>query len=153
MKREAEIIESYPELVQFCLNCNADHCIGTCEAYRRAKAAAKGNPVRETTHSKMYTHKGKTMNLSQWAVTLGIPRKTLDGRLKRGLSVDVAFTAPVSKNFKLKITCGDETHTLSEWSKITGLHTETIRYRLNHGWPVEKALFTTKKEKEHNDDA
>lgn len=40
---------------------------------------------------------GETHNVSQWAKILGIKQRTLDERLKRGWSVEDAFTIPVNR--------------------------------------------------------
>lgn len=46
------------------------------------------------------TFRGETLNLAQWAERLGFNKGTLEGRLRRGWSVERAFTEPLDLSMK-----------------------------------------------------
>lgn len=48
-------------------------------------------------HNQRRTHNGQTMTLSQWSVKTGIHRATLEGRLRRGWSVQAALEKPARR--------------------------------------------------------
>jgi hypothetical protein len=43
-------------------------------------------------NEKTYTHDGKTMTVKEWAAHLGMPRVTLDKRIRKGLPLSLVFT-------------------------------------------------------------
>lgn len=47
--------------------------------------------------TKRLTYNGKTQSLSEWADATGIAHATIEGRLKRGWSIERALTEPVKK--------------------------------------------------------
>lgn len=80
---------------------------------------------RET--SAFYYLDGKRYTLTQIANKLGIPRPTLQGRLKRGLSIEEAISIPLRT---LKVEANGETHTITEWSAILQVPRSLIQSRL-----------------------
>jgi hypothetical protein len=46
-----------------------------------------------TRRSRKFTFKGRTLTMAQWARELGVDRRVIHGRLKRGWSVEDALTA------------------------------------------------------------
>lgn len=53
-----------------------------------------------TRQNKLITYKDETLNITQWAKKLGVPRNTFDERLRRGWSVDEAIETPFIKRRK-----------------------------------------------------
>jgi lambda repressor-like predicted transcriptional regulator len=82
------------------------------------------------------THEGHTQTLAQWAREVGLPRQTIDDRLKRGYSMEDALRPPVVAT----VTFGNETHPIRAWAVKTGIKWHTLRSRLRRGWSLERAL-------------
>lgn len=59
-----------------------------------AERRAKSNPTRRKI---FLTHDGKTQSITEWAQELGIKRRTLESRIKRGWSIEKALTASVAE--------------------------------------------------------
>lgn len=92
----------------------------------------------------MITFQGETMNLAYWADKLGMSRCTLDGRIKKGWSVEDALTIGIGeKNKRYKIIeYRGERLNLSQFGRKYGIPQTTLSRRLIKGWSVEKALTT-----------
>lgn len=93
---------------------------------------------RNTRRTRMLTHDGKTMCLSDWAKEAGISKVTLSDRLKAGWSVSKALQKKVTKARLL--TCGGKRQSVPEWSKELSLSPFTIYSRLQSGCSDEDAL-------------
>lgn len=52
---------------------------------------------RNKTNNRLLTYKGKTLCLSEWAETMGLPDYVLRNRLNRGWSVEKSLTTPVKR--------------------------------------------------------
>jgi len=90
--------------------------------------------------NKRIKYKGEERTISQWSDKTGIPRKTLEKRLRfYGWSVEKSLTTPVKANWKY-VEHNGERHTLNEWAKITDIGRSTIEWRLNAGWSIERSL-------------
>jgi len=87
------------------------------------------------------TVNGKTLNIAQWSILVGIHRGTLNHRLTKGWSdYDAVFT-PV-RDDKHNITINGNTMTPNQWAEqVGGITAHNIRTRLLLGWPPEKAVF------------
>lgn len=73
------------------INNDAGYSPGNC---RWATASVQMNNKGD---NRMITYRDKTMNLSQWAISLGMDRRTLRARLdKLGWAVERAFNEPVA---------------------------------------------------------
>lgn len=53
--------------------------------------------VINSTSSKLITYKGETKNIKNWAKTLGIPYTALMHRIRKGWSIERAFTQPIRR--------------------------------------------------------
>lgn len=56
---------------------------------------AQARQADNKTSSVRLTHKGKTLNVSQWAKLLGVNSHTLRGRIARGWSVEKVLSVPI----------------------------------------------------------
>lgn len=110
------------------------------------KASKKESAKREV---KEYEYNGKSQTLAAWAKELGVATSTLYGRIvKRGMSVEEAFTAERTTSKKEVYEFNGKAQTLAEWSKELGISTSTLYGRIKYrGCTIEQA-FTMKKEKE-----
>ena len=57
-------------------------------------------------NNRMISFQGKTMTLSEWARSLGMPRDVLDWRFKLGWSIERAFTEPMRKMRNSRVSSG-----------------------------------------------
>jgi len=93
--------------------------------------------------NKLIEYNGETRNVAQWAEKTGIPRKTLEKRLRKPhWSIEKCLTAPVNDHLRM-IEYKGETKSALQWSKETGIGYTTILDRVNKGWKVEDALTVT----------
>lgn len=100
------------------------------------------------TNNVFYTYKGKSQNLNDWAIELGVKRLTLYARIHRqGMTIEEAFETPVSgegspsdkkaKRYKYN----GETHTLREWSEIYNIDLKKLQNRISRDkWSITKTL-------------
>jgi hypothetical protein len=102
-------------------------------ASKKVQANNKRNNV-------LYTFQGKTQGLVTWAKELGISRLALHNRMKRGMSIDEAFSTPLTE-VKLYEYEG-KLKTLNEWAKEYGISRRTLANRLNQGADMRAALST-----------
>jgi hypothetical protein len=91
------------------------------------------------------THQDERLSVQQWSIRSGVPRSTLERRLKLGWSISAALTTPVDRTAgRLKtrssVTYNGVTKSISEWSNDTGIPKDTLSWRLRNGWDVAKAL-------------
>lgn len=108
----------------------------------------------------LISHQGEEHTLEEWAEILEIRGVTLLARLKKGWSMERAFTEPVISTGQKRdhgeivtgqrrgnigqpaflYTCHGKTQTLKEWAAELGITPAAIRCRLKNGWPPEKAF-------------
>lgn len=97
-----------------------------------------------------FTFNGKTLYLSEWADEFKIKYGTLDGRLRKGWSIEKALTFPVKTRGKRKsliITYNGKIQTIKEWANELNLNYDMLKARLiDYGWTIEKS-FNTKSRK------
>lgn len=117
----------------------------------KEKANRKANNV-------FYTYNGKSQNLNDWAIELGIKRLTLYARIHRqGMTIEEAFETPVSgegspsdKKAK-RYEYNGETHTLREWSEIYNIDLKKLQNRISRDkWSITKTLDYYLKGSEQN---
>jgi hypothetical protein len=89
----------------------------------------------------MFTFRGKTQCVQEWANELGIGRDTIIARIDRyGWSVERAMTvSPLPR----MLTFQGKTQSLTDWSKDLGIARSVITDRLSSpGWSIERTLST-----------
>ncbi len=105
--------------------------------------------ARNRRNNNLLTYRGETRCLSEWAEVLGIPRNTIEGRLRLGWDAEAILSTPPQQgsthrrrveNMTIPITCGGESRTFHEWSAFLELHPKTLARRLSRGWTLERAL-------------
>lgn len=94
---------------------------------------------------------GKRQSLSAWSRELNIPRSTLRGRLRDGMSPEVAFSRRSWRGYML--TAWGRTQSIAEWSKETGLSRRLIYWRVaEQGLSHEMALSAPLPERKKKDE-
>lgn len=71
---------------------DGDYCPENCTWIPKALQSANRRPVMRS--SRLLTHRGRTMTLTQWAREAGLDPATLSGRLQRGWPLQRALTEP-----------------------------------------------------------
>lgn len=73
-----------PEIIALCLECDVSNCKGFCERVKNALGS-------ETREIMTITYMGETLTIREWADRLGISRKTLYNRIRRGCTTEDAL--------------------------------------------------------------
>lgn len=127
-----------------------DDTIARGERYRVA-TPAPAQPKAKAARP-LYTYRGESRTIADWAPILGVPQATLLSRLRSGYSIEEAFAKPFKrrrsalalrankpKTAKL-YTVNGVSKTLTEWSHHSGIALATLRHRLRKGVAIEAAL-------------
>lgn len=97
----------------------------------------KAEQARNRRSARFLTFRGETKAIWQWAEATGFSRATIEGRLKKGWSVERTLTEPVRW---LTATMNGKTKRLTEWAREYGMNYYTLRARIRSGWTIETAL-------------
>ena len=93
---------------------------------------------------------GRLMNISAWARELGLDVGSISWRLRRGWTVEQAFTITPRRGNRTKttgqrlITYNGETRNTSEWARRFNLSSSLLRLRLGKGMTIHDALTKPK---------
>lgn len=87
---------------------------------------------RNKRRNRMFTYKGDTRCMSEWAEILGVTRGFIQQRLRYGWDIDKIIETPPKR--QMVLTFGGVTRSINEWSEITGIEANNIRARLKRGW-------------------
>lgn len=113
-----------------------DYCPENC---RIVSYAIQANNL---TSNHNITYNGKTQTITQWSRELGIARKTLQGRLNKGWSIEKSFTTPIKstcKQSKLVYEWNGLSMTLSEWAKYLDIHYDILYNRIvRDKWDLDR---------------
>lgn len=130
------VLDNDPRLIAICTHCIKPDCPGECATYNAAKKII----VDGCSNVALYTYKGVTMTLKDWADKLGISYIGLYHRIKtRGMSIEQAIAlggAITATQYEAFGKC----MTMPEWSREYGINEYTLRRRIRVGMPLEKAL-------------
>lgn len=91
-------------------------------------------------HNPKLTAFGKTKTIGEWARELGLKRRAIYKRIRKGLPLEEALSMPRSTKDGVKVTAFGKSQTILQWARERGLNQTTIRSRLQHGVPPEVAL-------------
>jgi len=96
--------------------------------------------ARNRRSNKLYTYRGNTKTIAEWADEYNLPYHILHQRLfKFKWPIKRALTKPPL----IMIKIGTEYRTMVELAKTYGIRQATLRHRIFvAGWPIEKALNT-----------
>lgn len=83
---------------------------------------------------------GKTKTVAEWADELGVPRRLIAARLRKGWSPDEAFTLKPEERSAAYYEANGTRRRLHEWASVSGVKECTILARLKRGWSVERAV-------------
>lgn len=102
---------------------------------------------RNRRNNRRITFNGQTKCLEEWANEIGVTHGTLSDRLKRGWSLDEAFTkSPLghhrNKRSNVMLTINGVTKCVTEWAEETGVPRHVICRRIKTGWSAENAAKT-----------
>ncbi len=89
---------------------------------------------------KLYTYRGQTKTLSEWATLAGVTENRMNARLARGWTIARAMGDPAAADDFEYYTYNGKTMTIHEWSYECGLNQGVIQQRLNYGWTLAQAL-------------
>jgi hypothetical protein len=86
------------------------------------------------------THDGLSLTVSEWAVRLDVPLKTLRNRVNEGWTDEEIVTgkrlaAPTPRKDTRWITHDGVTRSLCEWARVLGVPQSRLRYRYDRGLP------------------
>lgn len=93
-----------------------------------------------TTQMRLVTINGETNVVSEWCRKLKIHDSVVYRRVKSGMTIEDALTAPRQRGHL--ITLGDATLNVAQWTEKMGLNETTIFDRLKHGWTEHDAVMT-----------
>jgi hypothetical protein len=104
-----------------------------------------------TRFNRHITIDGVTKSLTEWAGQRGLSPATVDGRIRRGWSIERAFTEPLhakkrdrepGKTRSRFATINGVTKTVTEWAREFRLSISMVRNRIHNGWDPVVALTT-----------
>jgi hypothetical protein len=107
---------------------------------KNCRWASRHDQARNKSNNVWLTYKGRTLILSDWAREIGMPKLTLNKRIKSGYSVQEAFEMGRNEGKCKMISFKGERLSMSNWAKRLGLTVCCLSGRLNNGWPLYVAL-------------
>ena len=96
----------------------------------------------------LYTYKGKTMILKDWAKYFNIKYTTLYNRIFRQ---KLSFSDAIKKDYYNRlIEINGEKKTITEWSKFFDLKVGNVLSRIHRGWSKKDALLKNQEKIKNN---
>ncbi|WP_161992730.1 hypothetical protein [Aureimonas leprariae] len=95
-------------------------------------------------YGRRYDFNGCSLSITGWAAKVGIPARTIRGRLDRGYSIEDALNAELSGELNPKAaklhTAFGQTMPIKEWAKLAGVSSRILHGRLDRGMTLEAAI-------------
>ena len=95
---------------------------------------------------KLYDLDGREQTLPRWAGDYQMNYQTLLKRLRCGMGLQEALTAPKRRQPRY-FTLRGTTLTLAAWARLKGIPRGTLKKRLDRGWLLQRALQTPSKDR------
>lgn len=131
------IWDNEPEMMELCLNCKYEDCIGD-EGCRERMAiiskmrgeAAEAKGKRGNYSERFVEMDGETRPLTEWCRIYGVKYRTVWQRIKKGWDAEKAIKENASKggarNYGQMIRIGDEKKNITEWLREYHIGWKTI---------------------------
>jgi hypothetical protein len=94
---------------------------------------------------RLVTIDGETRSVTEWAKHFGIDVHSVYVRVKRGMDIATALSAPKADKLRRPVTIDGETRSLTEWRKHFGVAQSTVENRMRRrGMSIVEALTAPK---------
>lgn len=104
--------------------------------------ATRKEQTSNTSVNVFYEYQGEVITETEAARVLGLNRKTLADRRKRGWSTDdLLFKGRKPSGMVVYLTIENKTAYIAEWSKISGTPESTISGRRKRGWSDYECVY------------
>lgn len=122
-------------MIDMCLTCRRKRCSGNCTAVRFAGAADVGE-------GELYTLRGLSLTLMEWARRFDMDLATLWVRVKRkGWGLERALNTPVrDKRRKYSLAVGGKPVSMVELAARCNVCIGTVEYRVKQGWTGDRIV-------------
>lgn len=96
--------------------------------------------------SNLFTYKGETKTLTEWANQAGVSVSALKARIRRKWPEDILLASPGDPSITLRrsqmlVTAEGKTLPLSKWAVLKNIGYDTLLNRYAKGWPLD-TLFS-----------
>ena len=108
------------------------------EALTKPKNTGGPKRIREVTID------GETRSVSDWARHFGIAPHSVYVRVRRGMDIATALSAPKADELRRPVTIDGETRSLTAWAKHFGISQNGLASRLKKGMSLVEALTQPK---------
>ena len=101
--------------------------------------ATKEQQAQNKRTTRMLTHQGETLCLTEWATRLGITHSALIRRIKLW-GVEKALSKSKYETRRRFLTYKGQTRSMIEWAQLVGISLEGLHYRIDKGWSIKRAF-------------
>lgn len=89
-------------------------------------------------NNNLITYNRSTKTMAEWCECLNMDRRAIDGRLRRGWSIEKAFSVPIKPRNPHIVHYQGRDYTASALSRLLGIERQTLDKRLKLGWNEEE---------------
>lgn len=138
----SEIMGVNPSVVQLELDEGSDieDALKEATLVHKNPPKTKKPPFHTGPFEKVYTYKGRTATLKEWAFSLDIPPNTLQTRMGRGLTFAEAYEMGGSR----KVEIDGEFKYISEWCNIYKINIKKVNKLIQDGLAPADAILTAR---------